>query len=349
MPRKSTGKPWFHGASGWWCATVLGKRKKLDKDYRVACRKLKALQALAKRGEYGNRDWLNTSFSVLADEYLADVQARKKPETYRAMRYRLLRAIRILGVSVRLGELRKFHLAKIDQELHKSAYSPSTIKDTIAAVQGTLNWAVENELLDNTPLSKYRKPAGRQRTRIMTPAEFGALLRHSDRSFRRFLIALRLTGCRPGELRTLVWEWVDLERGLWIIPEHKTITRQREPRPRIIPLPRTVLMMCRWLSRRPHKPEDHVFLNLRGRSYTKDCLVTKMDRIRERAEIAVKGGERIVLYSARHTYGTDGIGKVSDIELAELMGHTQARMTHRYVHLKVEHLQDIQRRVQGGR
>ena len=42
MARKSSGKPWLHGASGWWCATIGGKRKKLDKDYKVACRKLKA-------------------------------------------------------------------------------------------------------------------------------------------------------------------------------------------------------------------------------------------------------------------------------------------------------------------
>ena len=107
-------------------------------------------------------------------------------------------------------------------------------------------------------------------------------------------------------------------------------------------------MMCRWLARRPHEGKDHVFLNLRGRPYTKDCLITKMDRIRERANLGMKGGERVVLYSARHTYGTDGVGKVSDIELAELMGHTEARITHRYVHLKVEHLQDIQRRIQGA-
>jgi integrase len=349
MARKSSGKPWLHGASGWWCATIAGKRKKLDKDYKVACRKLKARIAQAKRGDGALREWLDATFSELADEYLDHIKATKKPASYRSFRYGILRALRILGTQLRVGEFRKFHLARIEQELAKGDYSPTTIKDTITTVQQVFNWAVEQELLDSSPVPKYRKPRARRRTRIISPAEFKALLRHSDRPFRRFLIALRLTGCRPGELRSLIWEWVDLERGLWIIPEHKTITRQREPRPRIIPLPRTVLMMCRWLVRKPHKPCDHVFLNLRGRSYSKDCLVTKMDRIRERAQVGSKGGEQVVLYSARHTYGTDGVGKVSDIELAELMGHTEARMTHRYVHLKVEHLQDIQRRVQGGR
>ena len=52
------------------------------------------------------------------------------------------------------------------------------------------------------------------------------------------------------------------------------------------------------------------------------------------------------MYSARHTFGTESVGKVGDMELAELMGHTDPAMTKRYVHLSAERLKDIQRRVQ---
>ena len=83
--------------------------------------------------------------------------------------------------------------------MRKDDDSPTTIKDTITTVQGVLNWAVEFELIDATPLPKYKKPAARCRTRVITRGEFGALLRHSDRNFQRFLMGLRLTGCRPGE------------------------------------------------------------------------------------------------------------------------------------------------------
>ena len=339
-------EPWLHGASGWWCATVNGKRKKLDKDFVAACRKLKALRVQAKKGLVHNRDWWDASFAQLADEYL-DKLTGKKPATYCSFRYGILRALKIIGTTVRVAELRKFHLAKIEKHLEDDGYSPTTIKDTITTVQGVLNWAVEFELIDTTPLPKYRKPAARCRTRVITRAEFAALLRHTDRNFRRFLVALRLTGCRPGELRSLVWEWVDLDQELWIIPEHKTITRQREPRPRMIPLPPRILRLCRWLAREPHSPTDHVFLNKLGQPYSKDCLVRKMDRLRDRAGIGVKGGERIVLYSHRHTFGTDNAGKVSDIELAEVMGHTETRMTRRYVHSSADRLRGIQRRLQA--
>ncbi len=347
MARKHSGTPWLHGASGWWCTTIDGKRKKLDKDYRVACRKLKALLSQRKREHAGGRDWLDIGFSELADQYLSDSKARKKPGTYQSRRYRLLRSLKILGTELRVGELRRFHLAKLEGELAGADYSPTTINDTISEVQAVLNWAVKRDLLDVNPVAGYEKPRPRRRTRIITAEEFQSLLRMADINFRRVLIALRLTGCRPAEIRELVWEWVDLENALWILPDHKTVTQQREPRPRIIPLAQPILKLCEHIARDTHGPADHVFLNKLGRPYTKDCFVKKMTRLRKRAGIEVKAGEQIVLYSCRHTFGTESAGKVSDIELAELMGHTEVRTTHRYVHLNADRLHDIRRRLQS--
>ncbi len=193
MARKSSGKPWLHGASGWWCATISGKRKKLDKDYKVACRKLKARLTQAKKGDASAREWLDATFGELSDEYLEHIKATKKPASYRAFRYGILRALRIWGTRLRVCEVRKFHLSKIEQEMSKGEYSPTTIKDTITTVQQVFNWAVEQELLDASPVPKYRKPRARRRSRTISPVEFRALLRHSDRHFRRFLIALRLS------------------------------------------------------------------------------------------------------------------------------------------------------------
>ena len=79
-----------------------------------------------------------------------------------------------------MGELRKFHLAKIERELSAKRYSPTTIKDTIAGVQGVLNWAVAQDMLDTNPLVGYQKPRARGRTRIITPEEFRSLLQHAD-------------------------------------------------------------------------------------------------------------------------------------------------------------------------
>jgi len=347
MPRKPSQKPWLHAPKGYWCATVAGRRVYLDRDYQVAVRKLRQLRTEQKRNSGVVRNWLDATFAELADEFLSDLKARRKATTYDQARHALLRALRVLGSRIRVVEVRRIHLAKIEQAL-AGKKSPTTIRDTIAKVQQVFSWAVEHELLESSPLVGYRKPAKRSRTRVITPDEFQLLLRACPRNpaFRRVLIALRLTGCRPGELRSLTWEMVDLDQRMWIIPEHKTITTQKQPRPRIIPLPTAVLKLCRQLNLRPHKTEDFVFVNSLGKQYSKDGLVRLMARVRTRAKIESKGGEQLVLYSNRHTYGTEAAGKVSDIELAELMGHTDTHTTRRYVHLSAARLHDIQRRIQ---
>ena len=141
-------KPWLHGASGWWCATIGGRRKKLDKEFVAACRKLQSLRVQAKKGLTSNRDWWDAPFSDLADEYLDFVKAKKKPATYDNFRYAVLRPLKIIGTGVRVCQLRKYHLQRIDTKLQADGLSPTTIKNTIATVQGVLGWAVENEYID---------------------------------------------------------------------------------------------------------------------------------------------------------------------------------------------------------
>ncbi|MGD9644335.1 MAG: tyrosine-type recombinase/integrase [Pirellulales bacterium] len=347
MRKISISEPWLHQASGFWCKKIAGQLRYLDHDYQVAKRKLAALLRERQRVQARANTWLDRSVAELCDEFLDDIKARRAPTTYDGYRYRLLRALRAMPPALRVGEIRRFHLAKIEQSLVNKC-SPTTIRDTIATLQCAFEWAVRIDVLDSNPLRGYAKPAARSRNRIITRDEFQSLLRATARNpaFRRFLIALRRTGCRPKELRTLTWSMVDLEQGLWILPKHKTITTQKHPRPRIIPLPPCVLKLCRWLAARRDERCHHVFLNAIQRPYSKDRLVKIMDRVRDRAGIAIKADERIVLYSTRHSYGTEATGKVSDIELAELMGHTTTATTRRYIHLNAARLRDIQRRAE---
>ncbi|MBX7169230.1 MAG: site-specific integrase [Pirellulales bacterium] len=350
MSRHAVDRPWLHKASGFWCATIEGRRVYLDHDYKVACRKLRGLIADAKRRAAGAEEWLDRPFAELADKFLDHIQHARKPQTYLGYQARLERALKLLGPRLRTGDVRKRHLAEIEAALPKSL-SPSTVRDTLATVQFVFGWAVRNEYLDLNPLVGYRKPAGKSRSRIINDDEFQALLRAATASpaFQRVLIALRQTGCRPGEVRQLTWDMVDLKTGLWILPDHKTITRQRQPRPRVIPLSSVMWKMCRWLARHRRGETNYVFLNMHHKPYKKDCFVTYFSRLRERAGIEVKAGEKVVLYSHRHTFATERAGAVADIELAELLGHTTTQMIPRYTHLNVDRLRDIQRRAEPRR
>jgi hypothetical protein len=86
MPRKPSDQPWLHGESGFWCdrprqARVPGQRPS---------RRLPQAEGAPSK-------WLDASFAELADEYLTDVHARTKKDTYDCLRYRLLPALKIIS------------------------------------------------------------------------------------------------------------------------------------------------------------------------------------------------------------------------------------------------------------
>ena len=347
MARKVSNKPWFHEASGFYCTTHLGKRVYLDKDPEVAQRKLKKLRSGVSSNSKLDREWLDATFAELTDEFINDVRERKGEDAATSYKYRLLRALKVLGAELRVGQMKRFHLKQVERS-PEAGKSPSTVRDTLGSVIRVFNWAVDFELLDANPFVGYRKPKGRQRTRIVSDDEFWSLLRHSHPSLRNILLALRFTGCRPKELRTLVWEWVDLEEQIWKMPVHKTIDQQTVPRPRIVPLHPLVHQLCRRLHNKAKPNQTHVFLNGHGKPYTKDCLCRAMANLRERAGIQIKSGEQLVLYSNRHTFATHAVGKVSDLELAELLGQTDVRTTQRYTHISPQRLKEIARRARGA-
>jgi integrase len=351
-PQQPKRKPWFHAPSGFWCAQIDGKRRYLDRDPLAAERKLKKLLQDRRRGDAGRQEWLDSFFSDLADEFLDDVRARKKPRTYQGYREMLTLAQKHLGTGLRVGEVRKIHLTRLEGALTNRC-SPTTVFKALHAVQRVFSWAVENDLLDLSPLAGYKKPRPRERTRVIDAAEFQKMLRGSGLPFRRLLLALRLTGARPCELRELRWREVHLDvrlgvckeaSGFIILPEHKTVTRQKHPRPRIIPLPAPVRKLLQHLARGPHGADDHVFLNGDGRPWTRTALHSQMRRLRRRVGLGEKGGEAIVLYSNRHSFATSHVGRVTDIELADLLGHTDIATTRKYTHISLERLREIRRR-----
>jgi len=345
MPRRPVDRPWLHNASGFWCATIEGRRVYLDRDYKVAERKLRVQVTELKRRAAGANEWLDRPFAELADRYLDDKLKSCEHSTYEGYKYRLARALQILGTSVRVGAMRKKHLSELKLALTDST---TTVRDTLASVIGVFNWAVSEDLVEVNPLAGYKLPAARQRTRVATDDEIRRLVRGTAKnpSFRRVLLALRETGCRPGEVRELTWDKVDLERGLWILDKHKTIKRQRTPLPRVIPLSDVLWRLCRWLDARPHEASGAVFRNQHGKKYSKDCVTKTFGRLRTRAGIKLFAGEQLVLYSHRHTFATERAGRVTDIELAELLGHTTTRLLPRYTHFNVDRLHDIKRRAE---
>ena len=106
----------------------------------------------------------------------------------------------------------------------------------LADIKRALNWGSEIGICPPSPATRFRSrgrlPAKR---RPMSDEEFQALMRHSAPAYRRFLIFLKLTGCRPGEASARPGEpppeaWAaSSARGITAQPEKASAAIQAAP------------------------------------------------------------------------------------------------------------------------
>lgn len=227
--------------------------------------------------------------------------------------------------AVRLDEAKGYHL-QLWLDGHPDWKSNWTRKRCIAGVNRAMNWAVKLGLLDRNPFRGVSAPPGERGTPI-TLDEYQAILRHSPSpAFRRFVIALRFTGARPGELAKATWADVDLDRACIELKQHKTAKATGKPR-RIVLHP-VLLKMLAWLKCRGHGPL--VFPNKHGKRWTNPAIAWHIRELRRCGAIKPD----TTLYGLRHLACTQAVtAGVSFPIIAELMGHSRIQTTMHYVHL----------------
>lgn len=276
------------------------------------------------------------------------------PATVHAYRHHLKRfqsATRTKDVR----RLRPMHLSQWGKSWHE-----------YQAVIRAFNWAVgEAKLLRRNPFQGMRLPCRNQRKRIMTPREMAIFLRGCRRPGRQFLVALRETFARPQEIRAARWDDVIAEDGstpmteallqgkaLIVLHEFKDRRRRKDSsRSRVLLINRRLgrLLVRLWQRRTEDVPE--IFLNSRGRPWTKNAVRLMAKRLRRRLGVVPdKRGETVVAYTWRHSCATlAAAGGIRDRVLADLLGHVETRTTARYQHLNVGHLREALARLRPDR
>lgn len=205
-----------------------------------------------------------------------------------------------------------------------------------AALQSPFNLAAKLRLISMNPFKGLSFPEGSE-GRDWTDAEYRALLRHSAPEFRRFLVFLRCSGARPGELKFMRKTDVRRHEKVIVLREHKTDDVTKGARRIVI---NTVIgKLLDFIGRESPKSAKHVLLNAFGRPWTDRALSKRMCRLRRDAGL----GDDVKLHGGRHTYGTNAI--MNDVPLPavmELMGHKSIMTTKKYLHLanKIDHLKD---------
>lgn len=228
---------------------------------------------------------------------------------------------------------------------HAGWASDWTVKAAYAIAQRPFNWAADLGLIGHNPFRGASHPDGERRLPIGDD-DFRRLLRAAAPCFRRALLFLRYSGCRPCEFRKITWPDVDTRRGVVVLLQHKSARACRERRPRLIALSTPLTKLLSWHARRFGAGDGPVFRNGQGRPWTRDALDKRLLRLRQRVGLP----PTVKLYGCRHAFATQAVISGVDVKtLAELMGHSTTRMTEHYLHLagRVDHLRAAAQRLLG--
>jgi integrase len=336
MPRKPT--IWRRGVNGFFYTTFRGKQVKLSQDRKEAEKAFHALHANAP--DEGEDTCHRPTFRKLADLYLSFTEQAKSDLTYRHQRYFLqlfcdhVRTKR--AADLKPGDLTTWCLR------YKDRWGHNTQVTARGVVVACLNWAVEQGYLPFSPLARMKVGQMHGRERILTKEEREKVLAAArNKTFRRFLLFLEQTGCRPySEAAQITAEMIEWEEGCVPLARHKNA---RKGKRRVIYLTDAAKSILQELC--AERPLGPLFVTRYGVPYNKGNIIKTFHRLEKKLGIP-----RFNPYSYRHTFITEALerGLTADI-VAELVGNTPKTIAKYYSHLesKKNTLREAARRAVG--
>lgn len=233
---------------------------------------------------------------------------------------------------------------------HKTWKSPHTLENAYRSLRTLMRWAEAEELVDKNPLRALKRfwqpPQPRGACR---PEEYAAIMRaaRTAKTTRNRVCPARVrmrfqlwflwhSGCRTCELREALWEQVDWQRGLLVMSRGKS-TRSTGVG-RVIPLTDNVVRVLRWLWRRRHPEQKHIFCARGGQPIKRKSWDRTFRRYARLAGVR----KQVTLYTLRHGFCVAGLtAGLGDSELAEIMGHTTTKYIRWYGRDLREHTEHL--------
>jgi integrase/DNA-binding XRE family transcriptional regulator len=148
-----------------------------------------------------------------------------------------------------VSELTGTHLLKWVAS-HEGWKSGWLRRKMVVTIKGAFRFAHLHGLAERNPFTLVTCEQG-DRGQVMTPEQFQAMLRSSGPEFRRVLLFLRLTGCRPCEMWRAEWQHLDESRWCIVFHKHKTSHSRADKKPRTIVLSPVLIKLIGWIRRHP--------------------------------------------------------------------------------------------------
>ncbi len=240
-----------------------------------------------------------------------------------------------------LREIREKDATTILRSLKDKGQSEKSISDIISIAKQVLGEAERDEEISKNPFRFFKAPKVSERDHsFWTDAEISQFLLSSRESeYYPFFVCAFYTGMRRGEIAGLTWDCIDFQNNLITVKStrnrygHRNTTKTG--RIRYAPINTFLKNVLLQLFQKRTDATPYVFL-YKNEPLDVQHIYRVFQILQEKAGIQ----NRIRVHDTRHTFASlfmmKGLGTLYD--LANILGHSDTKMTQRYAHLSKQHL-----------
>lgn len=252
------------------------------------------------------------TIGVLIDKFLISTKLFSAPATHKWYAH-YLHSFRAYAGEQRAEQLTASVVYSWLQKCH-GRKSASTQHAAARTIVRALNWAIDENILNRSPLSGFRKPTPSHREALVTPEQYALCLRTSRDPLRYGIKFLWHTGCRPQEFRIIESRWVAGQKI--ILPKQQSKGKRFR---RVIYLDSMATGLAARLSEQ--RGTGPIFRNSEGNAWSKDGLALAFRRLREQTGI-----DGLCAYSIRHSFITRLLERGVDVATVAAISGNSPRM-----------------------
>lgn len=258
---------------------------------------------------------LSMELSELIARYKKDVDL--SPKTLRGNDYgwrKFMELTKVVRVDQVTPEVLKDFKVSMAARKFKPTYTWMCLRD----IKKLLNFAVEEEIIEKSPMDKITMPTLEEVWRFMTVEEEAKLMAVADPFMRRIITLALKTGLRFSQIVFMDWKQVDIDGG------RIRVEKQKRQKARRIPM----LSGVQEALGEP-KASGRVFEGI-----TEDHVKGKWRRIVKNS--GIKG--RLRFHDLRHTCASRLAPILGPYGLRDFFGWSSVAMADRYVHTREEEI-----------
>ena len=284
---------------------------------------------------------LDEWFSTWLDEYKKN---RVKIGTYNSyLNYYASLIRRPLG-GMCISSIRGDNVQKLYNDLTEAGYALSTIKIVSVLLNGCLQQATRNGMIERNPvkLAELPRQTERKPRQVLTKEQQALFMEYAKKSYLYNFFAVMLrTGMRNGELRGL--KFSDIDRSKNVIHVQRTLkyidgsgyfedTPKTMSSRRDIPLTADTLRLITkqrgYWGFGAERPNRYLFCTKQGEPLSRDRVQSEIDKIVKEIQKDGHPFERITPHVFRHTFATRAIeAGMQPQVLKTILGHSSLSMT----------------------